>query len=52
LDHETENEKIYLCGSSSKDAGGRITSILEDPDRKKYDAMLKDLLKNTPLVLK
>ena len=52
LDYETDNEKIYLCGASSKDAGGRITSILEDPDRMKYDSMIKDLLKNNQLVLK
>ena len=52
LDYGTNDEKIFLCGASSKDAGGRITSILEDPDRKKYDSMIKDLLKNKKLVLK
>ena len=52
LDYGTNDEKIFLCGSSSKDAGGRITSILEDPDRKKYDLMIRDLLKNKKLVLK
>ncbi len=52
LDYGTTDEKIFLCGASSKDAGGRITSILEDPDRSKYDSMIKDLLKNKPLVLK
>ena len=52
LDYGTENEKIFLCGASSKDAGGRITSILEDPDRKKYDSMIKELLKNNQLKLK
>ena len=52
LDYGTDDEKIFLCGASSKDAGGRITSILEDPDRKKYDSMIKDLLKNNQLVLK
>ena len=46
------DEKIYLCGSSSKDAGNRITSILEDPDRMKYTVMIKELLKNIPLILK
>lgn len=45
LDYGTDDERIFLCGASSKDAGGRITSILEDPDRKKYDSMIKDLLK-------
>ncbi|MBR5126936.1 MAG: ORF6N domain-containing protein [Roseburia sp.] len=52
LDYDTDDEKIYLCGGSSKDAGGRITSILEDPDRSKYDLMIKDLLKNNQLILK
>lgn len=52
LDFGTNDEKIFLCGASSKDAGGRITSILEDPDRNKYDSMIKDLLKNKKLVLK
>ena len=52
LDYGTNDEKIFLCGSSSKDAGGRITSILEDPDRMKYGLMIKDLLKNKQLVLK
>ena len=51
LDFETDNKKIFLCGASSKDAGGRITSILEDPDRMKYDSMIKDLLKNNQLIL-
>ena len=52
LDYGTNDEKIFLCGASSKDAGGRITSILEDPDRKKYEPMIKELLKNKKLVLK
>lgn len=52
LDYGTDDEKIYLCGSSSKDAGNRITSILEDPDRMKYTVMIKELLKNIPLILK
>ena len=40
LDHGTEKEKIFLCGSSSKDAGSRVTSILEDYDRGKYEAIV------------
>ncbi len=52
LDYGTNDEKVFLCGASSKDAGGRITSILEDPDRMKYDSMIKDLLKNNQLILK
>lgn len=51
LDYGTDEEKVFLCGASSKDAGGRITSILEDPDRRKYDSMISDLLKNPQLML-
>lgn len=52
LDYGTDDEKVFLCGASSIDAGSRITSILEDPDRMKYDSMIKDLLKNNQLILK
>lgn len=52
LDYGTEYEKIFLCGASSKDAGARVTSILEDADRGKYQSMITKLLKNPPLVLK
>ena len=52
LDYNTSDEKIFLCGGSSKDAGGKISSILEDKDRRKYDGMIKDLLNNPELVLK
>ena len=52
LDYGTEYEKIFLCGASSKDAGARVTSILEDEDRGKYQPMLEKLLTNPPLVLK
>lgn len=33
LDYETEDEKIFLCGASSKDAGKRVATILEDVDK-------------------
>ena len=49
LDYDTADEKVFLCGGSFKDAGGKITSILEDPDRKKYDSMIKELLQNPSL---
>ena len=52
LDYDTADEKIFLCGGSSKDAGGKITSILEDKDRNKYQGMIQDLLKNPRLLLK
>lgn len=52
LDYDTADEKVFLCGGSSKDAGGKITSILEDKDRNKYQGMIQDLLKNPKLILK
>ena len=52
LDYDTADEKVFLCGGSSKDVGGKITSILEDKDRKKYQGMIQELLKNSRLVLK
>ena len=51
LDYNTADEKVFLCGGSSKDAGGKITSIIEDLDRKKYQGMIQDLLKNPELIL-
>lgn len=52
LDYDTADEKVFLCGGSSKDAGGKITSILEDQDKDKYQGMIQDLLKNPELILK
>lgn len=51
LDYDTADEKVFLCGGSSKDAGGKITSILEDKDRNKYQSLIKELLKNEKLKL-
>jgi len=52
LDYGTDDEKIFLCGASSKDAGSRVTTILEDQDRDKYNMMIMSLMKNPPLVIK
>ena len=52
LDYGTEDEKIFLCGGSTKDAGGRVTTILEDQDKEKYNSMIEKLLKNPELELK
>ena len=52
LDYGLDSEKIYLCGVSSKDAGNRISTIIEDSDRDKYGEMIKKLLMNQQLVLK
>ena len=51
LDYGTADERVFLCGASSKDAGARITSIVEDYGIAKYNAVIVGLLKNSPLVL-
>ncbi len=51
LDYGTVNERVFLCGASSKDAGARITSIVEDYGVTKYNAIIVKLLKNPALVL-
>ena len=51
LDYGTVNERVFLCGASSKDAGARITSIVEDYGVTKYNAIIVKLLKNHALVL-
>ena len=52
LDYGTDRERIYLCGSSCKDGGRRISSILEDKDREKYHDIFDRIRKNPPLILK
>ena len=51
LDYGTANERIFLCGASSKDAGARITSIVEDYGISKYAPVIATLLKNPTLIL-
>ena len=51
LDYGTADERVFLCGASSKDAGARITSIVEDYGVSKYAPVITALLKNPMLVL-
>ena len=51
LDYGTADERVFLCGASSKGAGARITSIVEDYGTAKYNSVVAGLLKNSPLVL-
>ena len=51
LDYGTEDERIFLCGASSKDAGARVTSIVEDFGTAKYKTLIDVLLKNQKLIL-
>ncbi len=43
LDYDTEKEKIFHCGPSSKDGGARIGSIVEIRERETYHALVDDL---------
>ena len=51
LDYGTADEWVFLCGASSKDAGARITSIVEDYGISKYAPVIATLLKNSTLIL-
>ena len=52
IDQGTDKEKIYHCGTSSKDAGGRITTITKVEDTALYGAMIFELANNPLLKLK
>ena len=55
LDYKAEEERLFLCGSSSKDAGYRTSSITEFANETIKQAFHKDLekmLNNSPLVLR
>ena len=52
LDFGTKNERLYHCGAFSKDAGHRITTILEIKGIADYKTTLESLLSNRELKLK
>ena len=52
IDWNTEHQRIYHCGASSKDAGQRITSITEVVDQMIYTELINNLLKNPVLKLR
>ncbi|KXA16406.1 ORF6N domain-containing protein [Gardnerella pickettii] len=51
IDYGTDDETVYLCGASSKDAGGKISTIMqiESFNLCLYHAMFDELLKNPEL---
>ena len=51
LDFGTADERVFICGASSKDAGAKITAIVEDYGVTKYKPMIDSLLQNPQLVL-
>ncbi len=51
IDYNTKNEKMYYCGASSKDAGGKITTISRIDDSKIYHQIFDELLNNRELII-
>ena len=49
LDYGTNDEKIYLCGSSSKDAGAKFCTILEVHNKEAYHSIVDALKLNNLL---
>ena len=47
IDYDTENEMIFHCGGSSKDAGKRVTSITKVEDVMLYRDIISSLEKNS-----
>lgn len=52
LDYGLETERIFICGSSSKDAGRRVTVIIESKMHGMYHPVVDSLLSNELLRLK
>lgn len=51
IDYNTDNEKIYHCGASSKDAGKKVTTITLVTDAAVYHPLIDSLLQNPTLTL-
>ena len=52
LDYGTKSMKVYLCGSSSKDSGNKITVIIGINETDGYKNCVRDLLNNPTLLLR
>ncbi len=46
IDYGFGDERFYLCGPSSKDAGNRIATIIEIDDKEIYRPIIDDLLED------
>lgn len=51
IDYGTEQEVIYHCGASSKDAGSKITTILKIDDTSLYRSVFNELRKQSELLV-
>lgn len=52
IDYQTNGEKIYHSGPSSKDVGKRIATIVTVSDNMIYHGLIDDLFNNKDLILK
>lgn len=52
VDYKTNSERMFHCGSSSKDAGNKITTITEIECPEIYHNLLDELPKNADLLFK
>ena len=52
LDYKMRTEKMYNCGSSSKDSGRAVTSITRSTLKMAYHPMVEKLLTNPAYILK
>lgn len=50
LDYNTKNEKIYLSGASSKDAGKKISTIIEINDTEKYHIIVDEIIEENFII--
>ena len=51
IDYETDREKLFHCGGSSKDAGKRISTIISIENTELYHPLIEKLLLNEELCL-
>lgn len=52
MDFATDDYKVYLCGSSSKDSGNKLTTIQEYRSRDLLFPVIETILNNNALDLK
>lgn len=43
LDYGLDNEKLFHCGASSKDAGGKVTTIMQIERPEVYHPLIEAL---------
>lgn len=51
LDFNTEDETVYHCGTSSKDAGNKVTAIMKADGAEAYHSLIEETLKGDIFVI-